>query len=240
MRLQLGNGKFEDRQLINAKEGLEPTHTPHIWFGQSLVTHRDIFYALGWLIDYSPRGPIWYHNGAFNKGARTLVRLIPARHLGIVVLTSAFPTGFPEVIVDSFFDIVFDGAPSCDWTVPWNRFFAAMLDPAKDLMAQYGKLPSDPSPALPLATYAGKYENDYLGQVRVVADGADLMLALGAGGKVTHRLTHFDRDTFTMRAFPEWPDAPCPLVFGVGEHGKATTLTIDWHLNNPFTLQRVT
>jgi hypothetical protein len=57
-----------------------------------------------------------WHNGAFEKGARTLVQLIPARQIGIVVLISAFPTGFPEVIAYSFFDIVFDGAPSRDWT----------------------------------------------------------------------------------------------------------------------------
>jgi hypothetical protein len=114
-----------------------------------------------------------------------------------------------------------------------------MLDSYNDLIAQYGKPPDDPSPALPLAAYAGTYANDYLGQVRVVADGADLTLALGAGGKITYPLTHFDRDTFTMRASLLFPDAPYPLVFCIGEKGKATTLTIDWRQNDMGTLQRV-
>jgi CubicO group peptidase (beta-lactamase class C family) len=237
MRLQLGNGVFEGRELIKAKD-LEPTHTPVIGSGPNQVLNRDGFYGLGWGIDYSPHGKTLRHAGAFNKGARTQLMLIPARQIGIAVLTSAYPTGFPDGIADSFFDIVFDGAPSRDWTAAWNPHYAAMLDSFDDLIAPYKPL-KDPSPALPPATYAGTYENDYLGQVRVVADGADLMLALGAGGKITHRLTHFDRDTFTMSAFPERPDAPSPLVFGVGEHGKATTLTIDWWLNDPFTLRRV-
>jgi len=236
MRLQLGDGMFEGRQVIKA-DALEPTHTPVVMSEQDQITHRHKFYGLGWGIDYAPHGTTWRHSGAFNNGARTQVMLIPASRIGIFVLTNAFPTGFPEAIADSFFDIVFDGAPSRDWIAAWNGHFAAMLDPANDLITQYGKPPKDASPALPLAAYAGTYANDYLGQVRVVADGADLMLALGAGGKITHRLTHFDRDTFTMRAFPEWPDAPSPLVFGIGENKKATTLTINWL--NEITLRRV-
>jgi CubicO group peptidase (beta-lactamase class C family) len=245
VRLQLGNGVFEGRELIQAT-ALEPTHTPAIGRGPNYgVTKRDDFYGLGWGIDYAPHGTTWRHAGAFEKGARTQVMLLPARQVGIVVLTNAFPTGFPEAIADSFFDIVFDGAPSRDWTAAWNGHFAAMLDPANWLIAQWGKPPDKTSPALPPDTYAGTYANDYLGQVRVFADGADLMLALGAGGKITHRLTHFDRDTFTIHAFPEWPDVPSPVVFSIGEYGKdeygdeyrkATTLTITWL--NEITLRR--
>ena len=130
----------------------------------------------------------------------------------------------------------------------WNEYFTDMTKGSKDLIRDWGKPPEKASPALPLDTYAGIYANDYLGQVRVVVDGADLMLALGAGGKITYRLTHFDRDTFTMRAFPEWPDAPSPVVFSIGRildplHPeqpirKATTLTIKW-LNDMDPLQRV-
>jgi hypothetical protein len=188
------------------------------------------------------------HNGAFEEGARTLMHLIPARQIGIAALTNAFPTGFPEGIAYSFFDIVFDGAPSRDWTAPWNASFAAMFGPGNEAaIAHYGTPPGNASPALPPDTYTGIYANDYLGQVRVVADGADLMLALGAGGKITYRLTHFDRDTFTMHASPVSPDVPYPLVFSIGRifdplHPeqpirKATTLTIDWC--NDMTLQRV-
>ena len=240
VRLQLGNGMFEGRELIKAA-ALEPTHTPVIRMFQDSITHRDDFYGLGWIIDYTPHGTVWAHAGGFTKGARTLVQLIPARQIGIVVLTNAFPTGFPEGIAASFFDIVFDGAPSRDWTAAWNGFFASLFGPANEAaIAQYGTPPVNASPALPPATYAGTYANDYLGQVRVVADGADLMLYQGPGGKISHRLMHFDRDTFTMHASPESPDVPSPLVFSIGGNGKATTLTIDG-LNDmgQGTLQRV-
>jgi len=246
MRLQLGNGVFEGLKLIKAEE-LAQTHTPFIGREPNDVTNRNDFYGLGWGIDYAPHGTTWRHAGAFNQGTRSQVVLIPARQIGIVVLANAFPTGFPDGIADSFFDIVFDGAPSRDWTAEWNRHYAsALMETANKWSVQYGTPKKDASPALPPATYAGIYDSDYLGEVRVIADGADLMLALGAGGKITHQLTHFDRDTFTINAFREWPDVPCPLVFGIGlvsrigkdgKETKATTLTITWL--NEITLRRV-
>lgn len=227
LRLELGNGRFEGRELIKPA-ALEPTHTPVIMRGQDPITHRDGFYGLGWAINYTPRGTVWEHAGAFSKGARTLVQLIPARQIGIIVLTNAFPTGFPEGIAASFFDIVFDGAPSRDWTAAWNALYASLFGPANEAaIAQYGTPPVNASPALPPATYAGTYANEYLGQVRVVADGANLMLHLGPDGKITHRLTHFDRDSFTMHASPETPEVPSALVFSIDGRGKASTLTID-------------
>ena len=226
VRLKLGCGTFEGRELIKAA-ALEPTHTPAALIGRDSITGRDCFYGLGWVIDYSPRGTVWGHAGAFSVGARTLVQLIPAHQIGIVVLTNAFPTGFPEGIAAAFFDIVFDGAASRDWIATWNGRYASMFGPANEAaIAQYGAPPLNASPALAPAKYAGTYANDYLGQVRVVANGVDLMLHLGPGGEVSHPLTHFDRDTFTMHLSPETPDVPSPLVFSIGGNGTEATLTI--------------
>jgi hypothetical protein len=241
VRLKLGCGTFEGHELIKAA-ALEPTHTPVIMSGQEPITGRDCFYGLGWVIDYTPHGTTWGHAGAFSDGARTLVQLIPAQQIGIVVLTNAFPTGFPEGIAAGFFDIVFDGAASRDWIAAWDGHYASVFGPAADeaAIAQYGTPPLNAAPALPPATYAGTYANDYLGQVRVLAHGADLTLHLGPGGEINYALTHFDRDTFTMHPSPETPDVPCPLVFSIGGNGRATTLTLDG-LNDmgQGTLQRV-
>jgi len=161
-------------------------------------------------------------------GVRTLVQLIPSHRLGIIILTNAFPTGVPEGIAASISDIVFNGAPSRDWTAAWNGVFASLFGPAAEAaIAQYGKPPVNASPALPPDAYAGTYANDYLGQARVVADGDGLVLRLGPDGKINHRMIHFNRDTFTMRTSAEMPDVPSPLTFSMGGDGKALTLTID-------------
>jgi len=66
------------------------------------------------------------------------------------------------------------------------------------------------------------------------------VLHLGPDGKTGYRLTHFNRDTFTMYASLETPDVPLPLTFSTGGDGKAVMLTIE-SLNNmgQGTLRRV-
>jgi CubicO group peptidase (beta-lactamase class C family) len=227
IRLELGNGKFEGKELI--KEGaIKETHLPIIMSGHHPITHDAIFYGLGWGIEYGPHGVVWGHAGAFTMGARTLVDLIPSQQLGIVVLSNAFPTGVPEGLANDFFDIVFDGKPSRDWTTDWNKYFDSLVWPAREaLVAKYGTLPVSRSPALPSSAYAGTYINNYLGTVQVIEEGGRLTLRLGPDGKKNYSLKHFDRDIFTYTPVPETPDVPMPLAFTIGPDEKASVLTLE-------------
>ncbi|HEX5761101.1 MAG TPA: hypothetical protein VF121_18085 [Thermoanaerobaculia bacterium] len=121
--------------------------------------------ASGWGIDSSRRGTRWSHAGAFSAGARTVVDLLPAEQLGIVVLCNAFPSGVPEGIAASFFDLVFEGKVSQDWGGKWNELFsnAFGVGVVEAAAAPFAKPPASPSPALPLASYVGTYENAYVG-----------------------------------------------------------------------------
>jgi CubicO group peptidase (beta-lactamase class C family) len=119
MRLELGNGKYNGVQLIK-EEAIAPTHEPLFNRGENPVTGSPSFYGRGWNIDFGRYGTVWGHAGAFSQGARTLVELLPSEQLGIVVLANAFPTGVPEGLADTFFDLVFKGAPTGDWTSQWN------------------------------------------------------------------------------------------------------------------------
>ncbi len=81
-------------------------HQPLFDRGTNPVTGAHIFYGRGWNTDFSRYGTVWGHAGAFSQGARTVVNLLPSEDLGIVVLTNAFPTGVPEGLADSFFDLI--------------------------------------------------------------------------------------------------------------------------------------
>lgn len=226
VRLELGNGTFEGRELIKPA-ALEETHRPAILSGQNPINGRPSFYGAGWTIDYGPHGVMWGHAGAFSQGARTLVQIFPEQQIGIVVLTNVFPSGVPEGIASSFIDTVFDGAPSRDWVATWNAAYASMFEPAaKAAIARYGTPPASASPALPPQAYAGRYANDYLGTVSVVQADGGLVLHLGPDGKTAHRLRHFDRDTFTVFATPESPEVPSAVTFTM-DGGKAGTLTLE-------------
>jgi CubicO group peptidase (beta-lactamase class C family) len=119
MRLELGNGMYDGVQLI-AAEALKQTHLPLFERGTHPITGLPSFYGLGWSVAYGPHGPLWGHAGAFSNGARTVVNLLPSEDLGIVLLANAFPTGIPEAVANTFFDLVFEGEPTRD-TGPRTR-----------------------------------------------------------------------------------------------------------------------
>ena len=93
-------------------------------------------------------------------------------------------------------------------------------------MAPYAAPPSPPTPALPLAAYAGTYANDYVGTAKVEDTGPGLVLQLGAAG---HRylLKPFNRDLFLYAAQPEAPGWLSAISFAIGPDGKASKVTLD-------------
>ncbi|MEU5637700.1 serine hydrolase domain-containing protein [Streptomyces rishiriensis] len=105
LRLQLGNGTFKGRQVVDA-DALEETHLPHM---VSEPPHspagRTGFYGLGWNVSYDDQGRLKLgHSGGFALGAATNVALLPSEKLGIVVLTNGEPIGVPEAISATFLD----------------------------------------------------------------------------------------------------------------------------------------
>ena len=227
MRLELADGKYDGKQLI-AAGAIEATHTPVMSRGIHPITGLPNFYALGWGVSYGPHGVVWDHAGAFSNGARTFVRLIPSEQLGIVVLANAFPTGMPEAVSETFYDLVFDGKSTRDWLADWNALYESMAGPANEAaMTTFGNPPASPSPALPLSAYVGTYANDYFGEATVAEADGGLTVKLGPGGKNARPLKHFDRDIFLYYPYAEAPDVPVPATFEIGPDRKATQVFFD-------------
>ena len=228
LTLEMNEGKYEGKQVI-AAEALAATHRPVVVRGVSGKTGRTNFYGLGWTIDYGPHGEVWDHAGGFSVGARTIVSILPNEKLGIIVLSNAFPSGVPEAIVDSFYDIVLDGEPSRDWIGSWNGYYDGLYgaEAVKAAGAAYAASPAGAAPPLPLSAYAGTYANDYVGDAVVSEEGGRLILALGPEGKKRYPLSHFDRDTFVLAFWPETLDLMSPATFAIGPDGKTMTLTLE-------------
>jgi CubicO group peptidase (beta-lactamase class C family) len=232
MRLELGNGKYDGVQLIK-EEAIAATHVPLFERGGNPVTGSPSFYGRGWGVEFDRYGTAWTHAGAFSDGARTVVSLLPSEQLGIVVLANAFPSGVPEGLASSFFDLVFAGAPTDDWLSKWNAIYSGMFGPVNEAAKKaYGAKPATPAPALPLAAYTGAYANDYLGEAKVEETNGGLVLKLGPDGAKQFALTHFDRDLFISYPSPEAPDVPAPVTFLIGADGKASQITIEAYNND--------
>src|SRR6266700_1140095 len=115
MRLQLANGKFAGKQIVDEK-ALAETHHPHMLTGFSPFTGLPSFYGLGWNVSYDEQGRLRLnHSGAFALGAATYVNLVPAEQLGVVVLTNAYPIGIVEALGTTFLDTALYGKPTQDW-----------------------------------------------------------------------------------------------------------------------------
>jgi CubicO group peptidase (beta-lactamase class C family) len=225
LRLLLADGQHEGRQVI-AKDALQQTHVPASVRGVDPKTGAAAFYALGWNVDYREHGVEWSHAGAFSAGARTLVHLIPGEQLGIVVLSNAFPTGVPEGIAKTFFDLVFVGSPTRDWVAYANEIFDAGYKEMMKPSLVYATPQASPAPALPISAYLGDYRNDYVGDAKVTESGGSLYLHLGPAGR-RFPLTHFNRDVFVYVPMAEAPKARVGVSFLIGPHSKAGEVTVE-------------
>ncbi|CAN5442292.1 serine hydrolase [soil metagenome] len=225
LRLLLADGRYEGRQLID-KAALQRAHVPAIVRGTDPNTGAASFYGFGWNVDYREYGVEWSHAGAFSAGARTLVHLIPGEQLGVAILSNAFPTGVPEGIAMTFFDLVFKDGPTRDWVTLANGVFdAGYKDMMKPSLA-YEKPPVSTAAALAASAYAGDYGNDYVGDAKVVETGGSLALHLGPAGK-RFPLTHFNRDVFVYNPMLEAPRARVGVSFLIGPDGTAAEVTIE-------------
>lgn len=203
LRLQLGDGKLDGKQIIDA-EALERTHWPEsVASPPRAPAARTGFYGLGWNVSYDDEGRLRLsHTGAFALGAHTNVTMLPGEQLGIVVLTNTSPAGVADAVALDFFDIAQKGKISRDWIPLVDAVYQQQEDAGRS-KTDYAHPPSDAAPAKAADSYTGTYASDYYGRAQVVADDdGDLTLRLGPKPQ-SYRLTHYDGDTFSFETAGE-------------------------------------
>src|SRR5438876_3361152 len=226
MRLQLANGKFEGKQIVNEK-ALAETHHPHMLTGFNPFTQLPTFYGLGWNVSYDPEGRLRLnHSGAFGLGAATYVNLVPGEQLGIVVLTNAYPLGIAEALGTTFMDIALYGKPTQDWFALFKQVYSNPAAIGTVLGFDYSKPPASPAPALKNSAYAGKYTNDYFGDISIVEKDGGLAIVQGPKNK-PFPMKHYDRDTFTYETEGENAVGRSGITFTVGSDGKAVQVVVE-------------
>lgn len=226
LRLQLGNGKFEGRQVIDA-DALDETHLPHML---SEPPHapagRSGFYGLGWNVSYDDQGRLKLgHSGGFALGAATNVALLPSEKLGIVVLTNGQPVGLPESITATFLDTAQTGGPTVDWLAFLGPIIKQTLA-GEQSPVDYSKPPASPAPAKANSAYTGTYANDYYGPMTVSVQGDELTMQLGPK-KQRFSLRHYDGDTFSYRTTGENAVGLSGVTFTVGSGGRADKVRVE-------------
>jgi CubicO group peptidase (beta-lactamase class C family) len=195
LAMMLGQGVFNGKRIVDAT-ALAAAVTPQVQSVPPGFEHPASYYGYGFNAGTTSAGRAFYsHSGAFVVGASTNFVVVPSTGLGIVALTNGFPIGIPEALTAQFFDLVQFGSIQRDWTSLYSHALAPLHAPEGVLAGVTS--PSAPLPARALSFYAGTYQNDYFGPLRVIAQGETLALAIGPK-PMPLALTHWDGDVFTF------------------------------------------
>jgi CubicO group peptidase (beta-lactamase class C family) len=224
LALQLGKGKFNDRQLIS-EANLEWLHTPKTVMGGE--RGEISYYGLGWIYAAKRPYPLIWHNGG-TTGHKTMVAFVPQAGVGLVVLSNLF-TSLPEALAFRFYDLYFGNPP-----LDCRELLAKTKEAEKQ--AKSPQPPPTAAPPLSWDRYAGTYANVVYGPAIVAAAQDGLAVTMGPG-KARLALRSFDRDNFLGKWLGLGDGNEFKAAFRIGGDGRAHTLVLDWDGETEFARQ---
>jgi CubicO group peptidase (beta-lactamase class C family) len=238
IRLQLGRGKFEGKQIFSEAQSWQMWQ-PNIMIpiseaaAKSNPTRHFNAYGIGWfLYDYYGQ-KIINHSGGLD-GMLSYTVLIPEKNVGFVILTNNETPSF-TIMMNKIRDVFVD-APKHDWNVDAVNQIAAnkAATAEEDKKTDAARIPNT-KPTLSLAGYAGTYSSQMYGDVMVAEDSGHLVLRLGPAPNFVADLDHWHYDTFQIHWRPSVAyNFPRGFVtFTIDKNGKTDQLKID-QPNNDF------
>jgi CubicO group peptidase (beta-lactamase class C family) len=228
MNLQLGGGTLGKTKLFSTAQSRE------MWSGQTILPIRDLpkdapavfaaiqpsfrTYGLGWdLQDYRGKKLVG-HTGSLS-GYVSRTALIPELKLGVVVLTNQEANGAHTAIVNTVLDHYL-GAPEADWVAAYAaRDKSERLKAEETVKKAAGKRNPGTKPALPLASYAGRYRDAWYGDIRIEEHDGKLSIYFTHTKDLAGDLEHWQYDTFIARWKNRTLDADAYVTFSLKPDG---------------------
>jgi CubicO group peptidase (beta-lactamase class C family) len=157
-------------------------------------------YGLGFgLRDYRGRKLVSHTGGL--PGYVSQVALVPEERLGLVVLTNQEAGGAFSSVMYAILD-AYLGAPQppVDWIAAFRRRADEQQKSAREAVER-ARAARDAAarPALPLASYAGRYRDPWYGDAEVREEGGRLQLRMTRTKGMLADLEHWQHDTFVAR-----------------------------------------
>ena len=238
VRLQLGRGKFEGKQIFSKAQSRQMWQ-PNIMqpisesASKNNPTRHFNAYGMGWgMYDYYGR-KIINHSGGLD-GMLSYTVLIPEENVGFVILTNNESPSF-QIMMNKIRD-VFVNAPKRDWNEEAKGVMAAGKAASDDEIKKTdaARVPNT-KPTLKSTGYAGTYTSQMYGDVIVMEESGKLVMRLGPAPNFVADLTHWHYDTFQIHWRPSVNyNFPRGFVtFTLDKNGKTDQLKID-QPNNDF------
>ncbi|HEU4452468.1 MAG TPA: serine hydrolase [Longimicrobium sp.] len=201
VRFQLDSARAAGKPLLSSATFAE-THMPQTVIRREASARESnpftnfSSYGLGWFLeDY--RGRELVHHGGNIDGMSALVAMMPGEDVGIVILTNMNNSPLPSIVMRTAFDR-FLGARGKDWSADLRGTWEKQRATARETARRTDSLRvAGTSPSLPLASYAGTYEDSLYGELKVTHEGGKLVAAMG--GAFVGDLEHWHYNTFRAR-----------------------------------------
>lgn len=228
---QLNNGKIDaNRKLFSEGQSNE------MWSSQTIIKISEppaplkamkakfSAYGLGWTMrDYHGRKLIG-HGGALT-GMLSQVALIPEEKLGVIVLTNQEEGGAMSAIVNHIFDSYLNVQPA-DWISAYKAAKAETMNKAHAAeKKQIAERAVNSKPSLPLASYAGNYEDAWYGKAVIADENGKLVLRMTRTPKMVGDIEHWHYDTFRV-VFRDKTIPDAFLTFTLDSEGKIDQMTM--------------
>jgi CubicO group peptidase (beta-lactamase class C family) len=229
VRLQLADGEFAGQRLLSsgAVKETQKSHTvvPYEVPWTLLFPEAHFLnYGLGWFLsDY--RGRKVVEHGGNIDGMSALVAFIPEEKLGLVILTNLSGSELRTALKLRIFD-AFMGGEAKDWSaihLKTMKSFEAQ-GKAAEKKQNDGRI-KDTKPSLALDKYAGTYQDEMYGDVKVEQDESGKLVAR-YNRAFTGDLEHWHYDTFQAT----WRDrmlGKSLVTFRLNAQGKVEAVKIE-------------
>lgn len=197
--VQLDRGKTSGGRLFSEAQSKK------MWTGQTILPIHDedpaalrpnfYEYGLGWFLrDYRGKR-IVYHTGVL-AGFVSRVLMVPDLRLGIVVLTNQEEEGAHSAIAWSIVDHYLAAAPT-----DWVKVFADQAkkeaaEAAAEAAKTAGTRNAASRPSLPLAKYAGRYQDAWYGDIDIAEHAGKLTMTFTHSKQLMGEMEHWQYDTF--------------------------------------------
>jgi CubicO group peptidase (beta-lactamase class C family) len=229
MTVQLNGGAFGKPRLFSAAQSRE------MWSAQTILPIAELpkgapaafaatqpnfhAYGLGWdLRDYRGRKLVG-HTGSLS-GYVSRTALVPELKLGIVILTNQEVTAAHSAIANTVIDHYL-GVPDADWVTAYSARLKKQQAEGEDAVKKAaGQRNPNTKPALPLASYAGRYRDAWYGDMRIEEHAGKLSISFTHTPHLAGDLEHWQYDTFVARWKNRTLDADAYVTFTLKPDGS--------------------
>ncbi|MCX7970459.1 MAG: serine hydrolase [Negativicutes bacterium] len=212
MIMHLNCGIYNGQTIIGY-DNLLAMRQPQTAMGKTLMGEGS-YYCMGWILTRRAPYDIVWHNGGSSGNSATIM-LIPQLNAGIVILAN-LNGHFPYLLAREFYDIL-TGADPAQAEKDLNEQTA---DPGFTPATYDSSIP----PSLPLARYAGRYNNPVYGPVDIHYDPDRGLYGEWGANQTPVRFYHLSGDTFALSCQLSYPVYE-PVTFTIAD-GRATGFSV--------------